>query len=492
MSHTQSATAPAESAPDAEPEVSARDTWAVRLVLLAAFMVLADVSIMNITAPAIQQDLHADFGQIQLMVAGYQAAYAAVLVTGGRLGDIFGRRQLFVIGSICFTLASAACGLAGSPGQLISFRVLQGASAALLYPQVIATIQIVLPPARRMAALGTLGAVMGIATIAGPLGAGGLIEADVAGLDWRPIFLINIPIGLVLVVAGLKLMPTVRNLAKQRLDLGGMVLSVATLLSLIVPLTVGRAQDWPTWSWVLLALCPLPGVLFVLLQRNLGRSGGSPLVPASLWADRAFRGGALLYLVFFSAAICFFLYYAVLLEYGYGFSPFRAALSAAPYAVGTMASSLAGRKLIPSWGARRVAVTGACVCAAGTLTMLPVVHLVQESSVALALVPSLVVTGAGMGMVIAPLLTLVLSGIRSTEAGAAAGLLSTAQQIGSALGVLVMGWLFLLPTPDDALDGARASQLTTGLGWGLVFETVVFLISAALIAKLSKPAVAGQ
>ncbi|MEU9980229.1 MFS transporter [Streptomyces sp. NPDC050856] len=460
----------------------------VALVLTAAFMVLADVSIVNTAAPAIQGDLGAGLADIQLVVAGYQIGYAALLVTGGRLGDITGRRAMFSTGLLLFTLASLACGLAPSPGFLIGARIVQGLSAGLLYPQVIATIQTVLPPERRAGGFAALGAVISMGTIAGPILAGVLIALDIAGTGWRAVFLINVPIGLVVLVLAQKLVPVARNSAGGRVSVSSVALLSTLLVVLMTPLTIGRDHDWPLWAWLLLAATVPLAWGFLAQQRWIAQRGRAALLPPGLWKDRAFRLGVTLYFVFFSALYSFFLYFSYLLQYGLGESALYAGLSMVTYSIGSFITSTRSKGLIGRHGGRKVALSGALASAAGSALMIVPVILVHDWTLSLWIVPPLFVTGCGLGLVLAPLLSTVLAGIRSSEAGVASGLLSTSQQIGGAVGIAVVGLAVLAAVPGGVLESATARQLGNGFAAGLVLMVVVFLVSAALIAKLPKPA----
>lgn len=461
---------------------------AVALVLTAAFMVLADVSIVNTAAPAIQDDLGAGLADIQLIVAGYQIGYATLLVTGGRLGDLAGRRAVFSTGLLLFTLASLACGLAPTPGLLIGARVVQGLSAGLLYPQVIATIQTVLSPERRAGGFAALGAVISMGTIAGPVLAGVLIWLDIGGASWRAVFLINVPIGLVALVLAQKLVPVARNENAGRTSVSSVVLLSALLVALMTPLTIGRDHGWPLWSWLLLAATAPLTWAFLVQQGRIAKGGNTPLLPPGLWRDRVFRLGVTLYFVFFSALYSFFLYFSYLLQYGLRESALEAGLTMVTYSVGSFLTSTRSKGMIARHGGRKVALYGALASAAGSALMIIPVLLVHDWTLSLWIIPPIFVTGCGLGLVLAPLLSTVLSGIRSSEAGAASGLLSTGQQVGGAVGIAVIGMAVLGAIPGDSLEGATARQLGNGFSVGLVVMAAVFLLSAALIARLPKPA----
>jgi EmrB/QacA subfamily drug resistance transporter len=450
-------------------------------------MVLADVSIVNTAAPAIQDDLGANLADIQLVVAGYQIGYATLLVTGGRLGDIAGRRAMFMTGLLLFTLSSLACGLAPSPELLIGARIVQGLSAGVLYPQVIATIQTVLTPERRPGGFAALGAVISMATIVGPILSGLLVALDIAGTSWRAVFLINVPVGLVALLLAPKLVPVARNADAGRVSVSSIILLSALLVALMTPLTVGQDHGWPAWSWVLLAATVPLGWAFLVQQGRIAGRGGTPLLPPELWRDRVFRLGVTLYFVFFSALYSFFLYFSYLLQYGIGESALYTGLTMVTYSVGSFLTSTRSKGLIARHGGRKVALYGALASAAGSALMIIPVLLVHDWTLSLWIIPPLFVTGCGLGLVLAPLLSTVLAGIRSSQAGAASGLLSTGQQIGGAVGIAVIGLAMLAAVPGNSLEEATTEQLANGFSIGLVVMVVVFLVSAGLIAKLPKP-----
>ena len=483
-SGTDSAAALADPSSAFDERTARRAVW---LVLSATFVVSADISIVAVAAPPIQRGLHASSGDIELTVAAYQIAYAALLITGGRLGDIFGRRTLFTWAFAGFVVTSAACGLATSPGQLVAFRAVQGVTAALLSPQVMATIQIVLPPEKRAAAFGAQGAMLSLATVIGPVFAGLLYSGNIMGLSWRPIFLVNVPFGLAAIWLGRRYIPTLRNPAAKRLDVPGTCLVVLALVALMAPLSLGEQYGWPLWCWLSLAAAPLLIVAFLRLQQAEERRGGSPLLPPDLWRDRAFRTGILLFLLAFSGVVSFFLYYFTLIQTAYNVSTLWAAVTTVPVGIGTIALSAASGRLVRRWGGRRVASAGAVVCCLGALSMFLPVVLARNSSLALWSIPSQLVLGSGIGMLFAPLLSVVLAGIRSTNAGAAAGLLVTMQIAGGALGVSAMGLLFNSRLPGGSTDTATHGQLSSAMVHAMLYNPVSFMVALLIILILPKP-----
>jgi MFS family permease len=458
---------------------------AAALVLGAAFMLLADTSIVTVAVPSIQRDLGASVPDVQLMVAGYQVAYAAVLITGGRLGDLWGRRRMFIIGATSFTLASLGSGLAQSPGELIACRVWQGLSASLLYPQIIATLQITISPQRRARAFSLLGAVISCATIVGPIIAGLLIAANIAGTRWRPIFLINVPVGIVLIVLAPRLVPVHKG-ARSRLDYAGTLTVILFLTALLVPLTTGRDHNWPLWGWIMLMCAPPLLAVFLWLEAALARRGDSPLLRPGLWADAVFRLGLALYLVFFSGVVPFFLYYSITLQYGLGYSALAVAAAGVPYAVGSTITSLRSARIAARFTAPRTILVGCITSAAGNAVMIATIS--GDSSgryLGLVMTPSLFFTGVGLGLVIGPLLNFVLAGVRSEETGAVAGLLSTSQQIGASLGVAMIGLAFFRGFHGN-LTSLRYPGLRTDMMLGLAVVVTVFLLAAVLVEVIAR------
>ncbi len=439
------------------------------VVLIAAFMLLIDISIVNVAIPSIQRDLHASYSQVQWVLAGYQLAFAVVLITGGRLGDIFGRKRLFLIGVTGFTLASALCGAAQNPAMLVGSRFLQGLMGALLFPQVLSIIQVTFPPRERGTALGLFGAAIGLATISGPLAGGLLIQGNLLGLDWRPIFLVNLPIGVLAIVAATVLLRESSAEDAPRLDPVGVVLATAALLALVYPLVEGRDLGWPAWIFVLLAASVPLFALFALYERYKTRKDNSPLLVLGLFRERAFVSGLLLSAVFFSGIAAFFLTFSLFLQIGLGFTALHAGLTTIPFSLGTAVASAASTRIAPRLG-RRILSLGCLLLVAG---MGGVILTVSHYGTALRswqLLPALLVCGIGLGLVIAPLVNVILAGISGRNAGSASGALTTIQQVGGAIGVAIIGVIFfgLLsseanPTVDQVAPQLRAGLATAGL-----------------------------
>jgi EmrB/QacA subfamily drug resistance transporter len=434
------------------------------ILLLAAFMNLLDVSIVNIAIPSIQRNLHASYADVQWALAGYTLAYALVLITGGRLGDTFGRKRLFLIGVTGFTIMSALCGAAQSPGMLIASRVLQGAMGAIMVPQVLAVIQVIFPPAERIKALAGFGITAGLGTVSGPLLGGLLIQHNLFGLDWRPIFLINVPVGILAVAASAVLVRESRAPHPPKLDPVGVSLISAALLLLLYPLVEGRQLGWPVWTFVSMAAAAPVLAGFIAYERVKTRRDGSPLVPLSLFRDRGFSVGMAIAIAFFLGIASFGLVLTLFLQLGLSFSPLHAGLTFLPFSVGVLLSSGAAARLAPRFG-RGVTMAGALIIAAGMASLIAIVHHYGTAVTTWELTPGLVAAGLGLGAVIAPLADIVLDRVPRQNAGSASGVFNTGLQVGNSIGIAVIGVIFfgLLGAQSGPAATAVAPQLRTGL-----------------------------
>jgi EmrB/QacA subfamily drug resistance transporter len=451
------------------------------VVLAATFMSALDFFVVNVAIPAIQRDLRASATAIEWVVAGYGLAFGAGLITAGRLGDLYGRRRIFSLGLALFTLASAACGLAPNGAVLVGARVVQGLAAALLSPQVLAIIRTTFSGTRLARAFSTYALTLGVAAVFGQLAGGLLIRADLFGLGWRTCFLINIPIGLAALVLTPRVIPETRSPARVRLDLSGTVLVTAALVALILPLIEGRAQGWPLWTWLSLAGSALLFAAFGVSQR----SRSAPLIDLSLFAHRAFTAGLLAQLVFWLGQASFFLVLALYLQQGRGLSALAAGVVFSALGAGYLLTSTTAHRFTARLGRQTLALGGLTMAIGLTALELTVRHLGGTDSVAL-LVPALVVDGIGMGLAVAPLVNTVLSRVDPHQAGAAGGVLATAQQVGNALGVAVIGIVFYsghAPAP-----AAFAHSLTYLIAVELALVGFVQLLPRTAGARAVSPA----
>jgi EmrB/QacA subfamily drug resistance transporter len=451
------------------------------VILIAMFMAGFDIWAVNVAAPSLQRDLHVSDAALQLIVGGYAFMYASGMVTGGRLGDLFGYKRLFLIGVAAFALASLACGLAPSAGVLVAFRLIQGLTGAVMVPQVVALITAAFPARERSRALGWYGATMGFGFVSGQILGGGLIQANIFGLGWRAIFLVNVPVGILAVIVATIVGPAARGLRKPRLDpLGAVGVSGALALAL-VPLTLGRDEGWPVWTWVSLALA-LP-VLAVTLawERRLTRAGADPLLNLALFRDRAFSAGLLLNFaaLFFFGSFMFVL--TLLLQSGLGLSPLHAGIVNLPLALTFIAMTLLGPKVAGRLGPRSITL-GAAFAILGTVALAFTAMHSGGQLTGWGTAPATALIGIGQGLMVPSLMGAVLSHVRPEQAGAAAGVLTTTQQFAIASGVAVIGAVFY-----EVIGGAPTrANFVSGLEVVTWIDAALLVIAAALTFLLPR------
>ncbi|MFF7815706.1 MFS transporter [Streptomyces sp. NPDC007945] len=463
---------------------------ALAIVMTAAFMDLVDATIVNIAIPSIEHDLGATFGAIQWITAGYALAFAAGLITGGRLGDIYGRKRLFLLGTAGFTLASALCGFAANPEMLVASRLLQGAAAAMMVPQVLSIVHVTFPAHERGKVFGLFGAIVGLGAVSGPLLGALLTEWNIAGLEWRPIFLINLPVGVAALILGRKYIIESKAPKALRLDLVGVVLVTAALLLLIYPLTRGRELDWPLWGHLMMAASPLVFGALVVYERYKTRKDGSPLVELSLFRVKSFAAGIAVQLTFGVVLGVFFLVWTLYMQIGLGWSALKAGLTGVPFSIAvSMAAGLSVQLLVPRFG-RKVLQAGALTMVAGILLYFFLAGRYEAGISPWQMIPALVVMGLGMGLIVAPLTDAVLSEVPKEHAGSASGLINTTGQMGNAIGLGLVSVVFFgviddrgpAKVPADVTD-AFVDAFRNSLGWVAVVLAGIFLVMFALPAR---------
>jgi EmrB/QacA subfamily drug resistance transporter len=455
-------------------------TWqrwlALPVILAGAFMITLDFFIVNVAVPSMQGELHASSTSIEWVVAGYGLAFAAGLILGGRLGDHYGRRKLFAIGLELFTIASLVCGLAPTAGLLIGARVLQGASAALMFPQVLAILGLAYEGQDRVKAFTAYGLSLGFGGIGGQLIGGALIHADIAGSGWRACFLINLPVGLLALLVTRRYVPESRADAQGRLDLIGAGLIGAALVAIVLPLVEGRQYGWPTWTWISLGVAVVLLAEFVTWERRVAALGRTPLVDMTLFRERAFSAGMLTTLTFFAGMASFFLVLALYLQLGRGMGALESGEIFSLLGIGFLATSMASQGLAAKFGRQTLAV-GALVVALGL-----VLFRISADASTLALIPAFVVDGAGIGLVMAPLTATVLSGLTPQHAGSAAGVLSSVQQVGNALGVAITGIVFY----NAAGSGSGGAAIVHAFEVSIPYLVGLAVAVAALVQLLPR------
>ncbi|MFC8365346.1 MFS transporter [Streptomyces griseorubiginosus] len=469
----------------AAPAPGDRRRWfALAIVMTAAFMDLVDVTIVNIAIPSIRQDAGASVSQIQWITAGYALAFAAGLITGGRLGDIHGRKRLFLVGIGGFTLASALCGFAANPEMLVAARILQGGMAAMMVPQVLSIVHATFPAHERGKVFGLFGAVVGLGAVSGPLLGALLTEWNLFGLEWRPIFLINLPVGIAGLVLGSRFITESKAPRALKLDLVGVAMVVLGLLMLLYPLTRGEELDWPLWGYVSMAGAPLVFAALVAYERRKAARDGSPLVELSLFKVKSFAAGIAVQTVFGVGLGIFFLVWTLYMQTGLGWSPLRAGLTGVPFSLAvSTAAGLSVQQLVPRFG-RKVLQAGALLMAAGVLLYLWEADRYGMGIHSWQMALPLVVMGVGMGLIVAPLTDAVLSEVPKEHAGSASGLINTVQQMGNALGLGLVSVVFFGVIGDrlrpEQVGPAFVDAFQHALGWVAAVMAVIFLLMFAL------------
>lgn len=463
--------------------------WLMLPVILSAmFIAMFDFFVVNVAAPSLEHDLNAGQAELELVVAGYAFTYAGGMVTGGRLGDLIGYRRMFMIGMAAFTAASLLCGLAQTPGQLIAARLLQGLAGAAMVPQVLALITATFPAAERPRAISWFGVTIGLGSVAGQVLGGVLLQANLFGLGWRAIFLVNLPVGIVALGLAARLLPHTRSERRPRLDPVG-VLGVSGSLGLaLVPLALGREAGWPLWTWLSMAAAVPVMIATLRWERRLARGGGEPLLDLELFRNRSFSAGLAISVTFMGSFGSFMFILTLLLQSGLGLSALDAGLAFGPLGLLFALTSMLGRRLVQRYGLR-VLFIGAAISTTGMLLLgAALAGLGGDVTLGWLLVPMAMV-GLGNGLVMPPLVGIVLSGIQPHQAGSASGVLTTTQQFASASGVAILGTVFfgLLGDRPVRADFATAAEAVTVADAALMAAAIglLWLLPRARAAKVA-------
>ncbi|MGI5205360.1 MFS transporter [Spirillospora sp. CA-108201] len=462
-------------------------TTALLVVLFGSFMDLLDATIVTVAAPAIARDLGAGDAQIQWTIAAYTLALGAGLITGGRLGDQYGRRRLFVIGMAGFMVTSALCALAVDPVMLIGMRAGQGLTAGIMVPQVFGIIRASFAPGERAKAFGAYGAVQGLASVAGPLLGGLLVDADLFGLGWRTIFWINVPVSVLALTIGAKVLPESRSAGAAPPDLRGALLAGAGILLLLLP--VIQTESWG-WTWVshaLLAAAVVMVAIFLAHERRLAGRGGEPVFDPALLRIRAFAVGLGASTLFFGGIGSSFLTLSVYLQNGTGRSAWETGLVILPYALGSIITSGLGVALAARAG-RTLLISGSLTIAASQLFLWWFVRDGDDPGYRL-LALALLIGGLGLGLAAPVLVNVVLAGVPGRNAGAAGGVLSTVNQIGGAVGIAVLGTIFFGNVTGSSTGAPAPPGYGHALGIVLIISAALYLITAVVMLGLPKAAV---
>ena len=454
------------------------------VVLIGQFMAVLDASIVNVAAPSIHASLRASGAGLQLVVAGYTITYAVLLVTGARLGDIVGHRRVFLGGLVLFTLASLGCGLAGTAGLLIALRFVQGAGAAVMIPQVLSLIQRTHAgpdPKPRARAMSRYSAVLAGGAVVGQLAGGLLISANLFGSSWRPVFLVNVPIGVALLVIGARALPHGKGEPGRTLDLPGLALLTPAVLAFVLPLVLGQPEHWPLWGWILMAASVPLVAAFAAAERRVAGGGGTPLIPGRVLRVPGVPVAIAALFTVMTIFSGFFFIMALHLQDGLGFSPLRAGLTFAPAAATFALVSLNWRRLPARWYGALI-VGGFVLFAVAMAGLAWVFHTGGTGGVGTYLIGGL--SGAGMAAAFSPLMTRVLLRVPVELAADATGVVVTVNQLGLLVGVATFGTLYL--NLAGRLPGARPGALSDPRTLGAFrhvsahAEAITFLALAAL------------
>ncbi|MGW6277368.1 MFS transporter [Kribbella sp. NPDC055071] len=447
-------------------------------VLLGAFFMYGfDGNVVNVALPALRHDLGAGPAALELVVGAYVFAYAAGVVTGGRLGDLFGHRRVFLLGIAGFSVASGLCAAALTPSELVAARFAQGLAAAAMVPQVLALITAHYEAGERARPLAWFASIGGISGICGQI-LGGLL---LVGYGWRPVFLVNLPIGAVLLLAARRVLPTTDPRRHTSLDGIGVLAVSGSLALALVPLIIGRAVGWPAWAWILL-IASVPAMSAALAwERRLARTGRAPLVDLGLFANHGFGLGLAVNAAFMVAFGSSIFVLSLTLQDGLGLTALQAGAAFLPMAVLAIAAALLSRRLLARAGTR-ILVAGGLISAAGTLLEAVALQTLGGHITAWWLIAAFAIIGLGNGLILPSLIGTPMTHVRPTQSGAAAGLLSTTQQFANVTGIAIIGTAFFAALGPHT-DRAHYATAATTATWSTL---TVMLILVALITLLTK------
>lgn len=453
---TENSTASPDIADSHSSDIDASKRWLTLVtVMIGTFMILLDSTIVNVAVPSIQATLNASYENIEWIISGYALSYGLLLIPAGRLGDRYGHKTLFILGLIGFTGFSVLCGTAQSANALILWRVLQGAMAGVMNPQITAVIQIAFPPSIRGKAFGIYSAVIGVATATGPLAGGLLISANIRGLEWEPIFLINIPIGIIALIMASKTLKQTYGRSGS-LDLVGILLVSLAVLLLTVPLIEGRPLGWPAWTFLSMVASALLFVLFAWWETRRLHDGKMALVDVHLFRNRPFTAGMGIALSYFGGFVGIFFVASLLIQNGLQHSALYSGLTVMPFSLGSLVSASLSDRVAKRFG-RNCLVFGTSLVMVGIAGLVVVLHVKGATVTGWDLAPWFLVAGFGSGLVIAPNVTLVLSGVPREEAGSVSGVLSATQRLGQAIGICLIGILLFGALQTQAGPSARVA-----------------------------------
>lgn len=473
----------------AEAHAFERRWIAMFVLLMASFMNMIDITIVNVALPSMQKNLGVSESGIEWVVAGFIMAFALGLLPFGRYGDIIGKKKIFLIGVTCFSIASLLCGMAANVEMLIVARIIQGIAGAVMMPQVLALAQIMFPPKERAVAFSLFGLTAGLASVAGPVAGGLLIHADLWGLDWRPIFLINVPIGIACVIAGRSLIPDVKGNPDLKNDWVGIGLAALAMFVLIFPLIEGRGFGWPAWIFAMMAASIPVAAIFVWWERRQNALGAAELVPLTLMRNRNFVVGSIGLMVFFSAMPGFFLILALFLQSGYQLDALHSGLTTIPFPIGVLVASVVAGRLGGKAPKFRI-VFGSAILIVAALLLRHVVAGVGDQLVSTDFILPLLLGGLGTGITIAPLFQTALAGVPPRDAGSGSGALQSIQQVGGAFGVAIISQIFFSLLASGMADGiAGHDAFKSSFETAVLYNIACYVVVAISTIFLNSPPV---
>lgn len=460
-----------------DDKLDPRRWMALVILLTGAFLPPLDFFIVNVALPSIREDFRASASTMQLIISGYATTYAVMLITGGRLGDLYGRRNVFLAGMVGFAAASALCGFAWSPAALVAGRILQGFAAAIMAPQALASINAIFPDHEKSKALSFYALTFGVASMVGLFLGGALIALDILGLGWRAIFLINLPVIAVAAPSAFIMLRETRSERPSKLDLGGALLIAIALSALIAPLIEGREQGWPIWLILMLATSLPFFLLFWRHEKHLESTGKDSILAPSLLQNRGLLRG-LLAALFFYALAAFWLIFSVYQQGGLGLTPFEAGLAILPAAVGFVLGPFASERILRVFG-RFSAGAGMVLQAAGLFGTAALI----SNGLPQFLFAALFLIGAGQGIALPNLVKSIVQRVDRTQSGLASGLVNSMFQIGGALAAAIVGGLFfsILGSATDVQSIGRAYSVAA------VAIAICLLIAGWLSVSLTSP-----
>jgi EmrB/QacA subfamily drug resistance transporter len=454
-----------------------RQGLALAVLFVGAFLAPLDYFIVNLALPAIHTGLGATDAQLQLIVSAYASAYAVLLITGGRLGDLYGRRRMFMTGMAGFVISSALCGLAPNGHVLVLARIVQGIAAAVMAPQVLATVRAVVPLSQQTRVMSFYGFVFGLSSIVGQLGGGALITYRPFGLDWRIIFLINIPVGILAFIGTWKFVPENQPAVRAGIDLKGVGLLSLLLLLIIYPMTHGREAGWPAWTFAMFALSVPVFALFIATERRVERLGGHPLVDLQLFRNPAFALGLVLAFLFYCNS-AFFLTYGIFLQTGLHWTPLASGVAIMPFAIGFVVGPLTSPAVVRRIGGHVLTLGFSMMTVGFTLTGWSAT---QAPAPDLLFYCGLVCAGVGQGLLLPSIMRIILTEVAPEKAGLASGVASSTLQIGSAFGTAAISGAFFGVLGGRATPHAYAHAFQYSLGINALLMLTCIGLSVLLV-----------